>query len=64
MLEASCVCCVQVLKASHDVAEHLSKLQAGFKRTLTTDSKAFKAEAIIFRWLLLVHMLYSTYETC
>ncbi len=46
------MCCFrsQVLKVSHDVSEQLSRLQGGFKRTLMTESKAFKAEATAFRW--------------
>jgi len=40
---------LQVLKVSHDVSEQLSRLQGGFKRTLMTESKAFKAEATAFR---------------
>ena len=34
---------------SHNVSEQLSMLQGGFKRTLMTESKAFKAEATAFR---------------
>ncbi len=44
-----CDCRLQVLKVSHDVSEQLSRLQGGFKRTLMTESKAFKAEATAFR---------------
>ena len=48
-LTARRVPCLQVLKVSHDVSEHLSRIQGGFKRTLMTESKAFKAEATAFR---------------
>ena len=40
---------MQVRKLAGDVTDALSKLQAGFKRTLTADAKAFKGDGVAFR---------------
>ena len=57
-----CHTCSQVLKVSHDVSEQLSRLQGGFKRTLMTESKAFKAEATAFRSLPSIDAQSITYR--
>ena len=41
------------------MAEHLSRLQASFKRTLTTELKAFKAEAAAFRCAGVAYRAYA-----